>query len=218
MRKFLRCGNLFDGLGDGMKSDQTVVIEDDVIAFVGPASQAPQAAAGDETVDHGSAWVLPGLIDVHVHLSYGNAQANEDVDMFAPPEFRALRAVHAAGKVLRAGYTSLADPASTNRVAASVRDAINCGMFTGPRITCAGRQVTGRQGLGDWYPAWIGVPESSVGVLVRNLDEAIEEIRTQVKDRMDLIKFSVDGLQRNGDGELMSCFSQVSCSFLRYCG
>lgn len=212
MRKYFRCGNLFDGLGDRMKPDQTVVVEDDVIAFVGPTSEAPAAAAGDEVLDHGGAWVLPGLIDIHVHLSYGNAQANEDVDMFAPPEFRALRAMHAAGKVLRAGYTSLADPASTNRVAASVRDAINSGMFTGPRITCAGRQVTGRQGLGDWYPVWIGVPESSVGVLVRNLDEAIEEIRTQVKDRMDFIKFAVDGLQRNGDGELMSCFSQAELS------
>lgn len=212
MRKFLRCGHLFDGLGEDLKSDQTVVVEDGAIAYVGPAAEAPQPRDGDAVTDHSGAWVLPGLIDIHVHLSYGNAQANEDVDMFAPAEYRALRGMHAARQVLNAGYTSLADPASTYRVAAAVRDAIHAGMFQGPRITCAGRQVTARQGLGDWYPTWIGVPESSVGVLVRSLDEAVEEIRSQVKDRMDIVKFAVDGLQRNSAGELMSGFNQAEMS------
>ena len=82
-------------------------------------------------------------------------------------------------------------------------------MFQGPRITTSGRQVTARQGLGDWYPSWIGVPESSVGVLVRNTDEAMEEIRLQVKDRVDFIKIALDGLHRKDpDGELMACFNQ----------
>lgn len=212
MRKFLRCGHLFDGLDDYLKPDQTVVAEDGVIAYVGPTAEAPQPRDGDTVVDHSGSWVLPGLIDIHVHLSYGNAQANEDVDMFAPAEYRALRAMHAARQVLNAGYTSIADPASTHRVAVSVRDAIHAGMFLGPRITSAGRQVTGRQGLGDWYPTWIGVPESSIGVLVRSLVEAIEEIRVQVKDRVDIIKFAVDGLQRNRAGELMSGFNQAELS------
>ena len=110
MRKHLKCGHLFDGLSDELKPDQTVVIEDDLIAFVGPSSEAPPLQTGDLKIDHGNSYVLPGLIDIHVHLSYGNAQANEDVDMFAPPEYRALRALHAAGKVLKAGYTSLAGP------------------------------------------------------------------------------------------------------------
>ncbi len=212
MRKFLRCGYLFDGLSDDVRSDQTVVVEDGVIGYVGPTAEAPRARDGDAVMDHSGAWVLPGLIDIHVHLSYGNAQANEDVDMFAPAEYRALRGMHAARQVLNAGYTSLADPASTYRVAAAVRDAIHAGMFQGPRVTCAGRQVTARQGLGDWYPTWIGVPESSVGVLVRSLDEAVEEIRSQVKDRMDIVKFAVDGLQRNRAGELISGFNQVEMS------
>jgi len=212
MRKFLRCGYLFDGLSDDVQSDQTVVVEDGVIGYVGPTAEAPRTRDGDAVMDHSGAWVLPGLIDIHVHLSYGNAQANEDVDMFAPAEYRALRGMHAARQVLNAGYTSLADPASTYRVAAAVRDAIHAGMFQGPRVTCAGRQVTARQGLGDWYPTWIGVPESSVGVLVRSLDEAIEEIRSQVKDRMDIVKFAVDGLQRNRAGELISGFNQVEMS------
>ena len=89
MRKFLRCGFLFDGLSEDVKSDQTVVVENGVIGYVGPTAEAPRARDGDAIMDHSGAWVLPGLIDIHVHLSYGNAQANEDVDMFAPAEYRA---------------------------------------------------------------------------------------------------------------------------------
>ncbi len=208
MRKFLRCGHLFNGLDQTLATDQTVVIEDDVIVHTGPSAGEPDIAPPDQVIDHSSGFVMPGLIDIHVHLSYGNAKSNEDVDIYAPPEFRALRALNAATKVLKAGYTALADPASTNQVSASVRDAINSGMFEGPRITSSGRQITARQGLGDWYPTWIGVPESSVGVLVRSIDEAIEEIRSQVKNRVDIIKITVDGLQRNRDGELIACFNQ----------
>lgn len=208
MAKYLKCGHLFEGTNDTLLKDQILIIDNERIVFSGGSSDAPPPQKNDEIIDYSQKFVLPGLIDIHVHLSYGNAQANEDVDMYAPPEFRALRALLASQKVLAAGYTSLADPASTNRVSTSVRDAINSGMFVGPRITSSGRQITARQGLGDWYPTWIGVPESSVGVLVRNTDEAIEEIRMQVKDRVDFVKFTADGLHRNSNGELMACFNQ----------
>ena len=212
MGTHLTCGKLFDGLNETAVEDQTIVIDDDRISFVGPTAEAPKPGGGDKIVDYSDDFVLPGLIDIHVHLSYGNAQANEDVDMYAPPEFRALRALAASQKVLRAGYTSIADPASTNRVSPAVRDAINAGMFQGPRVSSSGRQITSRQGLGDWYPSWIGVPESSVGVLVRSIDEGIEEIRLQVKNGVDFIKFTADGLNRNAKGELMACFNQQELS------
>ena len=173
MRTHLICGFLFTGLSDCAETDQTVVFEGDSVAFVGPSAHAPEPAPGDEVLDYSDDFVMPGLIDIHVHLTYGNAQANEDIDMYAPPEYRALRALHAAQQVLKAGYTSIADPASTGRGSAAVRDAINAGLFQGPRITTSGRQITSRQGLGDWYPSWIGAPESSIGVLVRSIDEAI---------------------------------------------
>ena len=209
MRKHLICGTMFDGLKGTAKPDQTIVIDDDRISYVGPSAKAPDQKAGEAVIDHSGDFVMPGLIDIHVHLSYGDGQANEDIDMYSSPEYRALRGLRAAQTVLRAGYTSIADPASTGRCSAGVRDSINSGMFTGPRITTSGRQVTARQGLGDWYPSWIGVPESSVGVLVRNTDEAIEEIRLQVKDRVDFVKIALDGLHRkDSDGELMACFNQ----------
>ncbi|MFM9883601.1 MAG: amidohydrolase family protein [Burkholderiales bacterium] len=209
MRTHIRCGTLFTGLTERADSDQTIVLERDRITHVGPSAQAPAPLPEDRVIDSTKDFVLPGLIDIHVHLSYGNAQANEDIDIYGSTEFRALRALHAAQLVLKAGYTSIADPASTGYCSVGVRDAINAGMFRGPRITTSGRQLTGHQGLGDWYPDSIGVPDSSIGVLVRTPAEAIEEIRLQVKNRVDLIKVTVDGLHRNpANGGLMASFNQ----------
>lgn len=209
MAKHIRCGSLFTGLTTRAERDQTIVAQGDRIAYVGATQAAPKPAATDTVVDYGQAFVTPGLIDVHVHLSYGNAHNEEDLDLYAPVEFRAIRAMMGAQQVLAAGYTSLADPAITGRVTIAVRDAINAGLYVGPRISCSGRQITPRQGLADYYPTWIGVPETSVGVLVRNVKEAIEEIRAEVKDGVDFIKIAADGVYVNPQtGELGGCFAQ----------
>lgn len=209
MRTHYLTDRLFDGTT--MLSGRTLrlSVEGDRIVYVGDHATGPAIGGGEATEDLRGRCILPGLIDIHVHLSYGNAEANEDMDIYAPFEFRALRAAVYAQQVLAAGYTSILDPATTGRVSSSVRDAINAGWYAGPRLTCSGRQLTGRQGLGDWYPLWIGVPETSIGVLVRSPVEAIEEIRSQVKDGVDLIKFDFDGTQVNPrTGHLMACFNQ----------
>ncbi len=208
MRKHITCGKLFDGRGDRAETNQSLVIDDNKIAYVGPADGAPAPSPDDEVIDHSDHFVLPGLIDAHVHLSYGNALTEEDIDLYAPVEFRALRGMEAAQRVLAAGFTSLADPATTGRVTPAIRDAIDGGLFLGPRITTSGRQITNRQGLSDWYPSWIGVPETSIGVLARNAAEGIAEIRLQAKDGVDFIKIAMDGDAMNPSTGLISGYTQ----------
>lgn len=197
MRRHIRCGRLFTGFEDGAAPDRTVVLDGERIAYVGETAGAPRPAPDDEVLDHSGHFVMPGLIDVHVHLSYGNARTEEDIDLYAPVEFRALRGMEAAQRVLAAGFTSLADPTTSGRVTPSIRDAIDAGLFVGPRVTCSGRQITNRQGLSDWYPSWIGVPDTSIGVLARDAAEGIAEIRTMVKDGVDFIKIAMDGDSMN---------------------
>ena len=91
MARHIKCGKLFTGLGDGAETGQTLVMEGETIRFVGPSADAPPPGPGDEVIDHSGHFVLPGLIDMHVHLSYGNAKTEEDIDLYAPLEFRALR-------------------------------------------------------------------------------------------------------------------------------
>jgi imidazolonepropionase-like amidohydrolase len=193
MRKQIRCGSLFSGLSDQAEKDQTIVITDNLIDYVGPSANAPKAGPGEAIIDHSRHFVMPGLIDVHVHLAYGNAKTEEDIDLFSPVEFRALRGLQAAQCVLRAGYTSICDPATSGLVSPSIRDAFEAGLFVGPRVSASGPQITNRQGLTDWYPTWIGVPSTAIGVLCKNAAEGVAEIRKEVKDGVDFIKIAMDG-------------------------
>ncbi len=209
MKKHIRCGTLFTAKDDQAQKDQTIIVSEGKILEVVATESAPTPAPGDQVVDHSKHFVMPGLIDIHVHLSYGNAKSEEDIDIFSPVEYRAIRGLHAAQRVLRAGYTAMADPATTGNVTPAIRDAIACGLFVGPRITTSGRQITNRQGLSDWYPTWIGVPDTSIGVLARNADEGIQEIRKQVKENVDFIKIAMDGDAMNPSTGLVSGYTQA---------
>src|SRR5690242_18503864 len=189
MATHVRCGTLFSAGDTEVRPGQTLVYDErGVLEFVGPTEQAPKVAPGEQVLDYSRQFVMPGLIDVHVHLAYGNAKTEEDIDLYQPMEFRALRGMFFAQKVVAAGYTSICAPGDAGQISLPVRDAITAGLFDGPRVTAAGRYITSRQGLTDWYPSWIGAPDTSIGRLVASKDEAIEEIRVQVKNGVDCIK------------------------------
>lgn len=209
MATHVSCGTLFTGNEDAGRSRQTLIVDArGRLAYVGPTDAAPPAGDGDAILDYGDLFVMPGLHDVHTHLAYGNAKTEEDIDLYQPMEFRALRGLFFAQKCLAAGYTSICAPGDAGQISLSVRNAIDFGLFDGPRVSAAGRYLTTRQGLTDWYPTWIGVPDTSIGRLVTSRDEAIEEIRVQVKNGVDCIKVALDGVQRRPDGELIAAFNQ----------
>ena len=113
-----------------------------------------------------------------------------------------------AQKVAAAGFTAICSPGDAGQISLSIRNAIRAGLFDGPRVMAAGRYLTTHQGLTDWYPSWIGAPETSIGKLVSGNTEAVEEIRRQVKDGVDCIKIALDGIQRRDNGELVAAFTQ----------
>ena len=209
MKTFVRCGTLFTGAEDEPRRGEVLVIGDDGrLAFVGPEQAAPQRAADDRLIDHSAGFVMPGLIDVHTHLAYGNAKTEEDIDLYAPLEFRTLRGMFFAQKVAASGYTAICSPGDAGQISLSIRDAVRAGLFDGPRVMAAGPYITTHQGLTDWYPTWIGAPETSIGKLVTTSDEAVQEVRRQVKNGVDCIKIALDGIQRRPDGELIAAFTQ----------
>lgn len=207
MTEAIRCGTLFTGSKDELLVDHVLIVDDGKVRAAEPYALFA-ASGGQVTVDHTAHFVMPGLIDVHTHLAYGNAKSEEDIDLYGSAEFRALRGAFFAQRVLAAGVTSICSPGDSGRVSVAVRDAIEAGFFEGPSVTAAGPYLTTRQGLTDWYPTWIGVPDTSIGRLVRNRDEAIEEIRRQVKDGVDMVKIALDGIQRRPDGEHIAAFTQ----------
>jgi imidazolonepropionase-like amidohydrolase len=210
MSTHIRCGTFFAGNENAPQTAATLIFGDSgLITHVGPTFQAPPVQPADTVLDYSGLFVMPGLLDVHTHLAYGNAKSEEDIDLYQPLEFRALRGLFFAQKVVAAGYTSICAPGDAGQISLAVRDAIKAGLFEGPRVTAAGRYLTTRQGLTDWYPTWIGVPETSIGRLVTRTDEAIEEIRVQVKNGVDCIKIAMDGFLTREDGSLVAAFTQA---------
>ena len=208
MRTILLCGQLFSGSESVARKEQALVIEGDRITHAGPLAALPALTAADNVIDYRRYFVMPGLSDLHVHLSYGNARSEEEVDLYGSLEYRAIRSLAAAQRMLRAGYTALLDPACAGLVTPALRDALFVGLFQGPRVTAAGPAITSRQGLYDYFPSWIGVPACSTGTLVTSRAEAIETIRRQTKDGVDVIKIAMDGIQGGNSGGLYAAFDQ----------
>ena len=209
MKTFVRCGQLFTGQDDETIKNAALVYDaDGRLGYAGPEKGAPKRRDHDRLIDHSRHFVMPGLIDVHTHLAYGNAKTEEDIDLYSALEFRALRGMFFAQKVAAAGYTAICSPGDAGQISLSIRNAINAGLFDGPRVMAAGPYLTTHQGLTDWYPTWIGAPETSIGKLVHSIDQAVQEIRKQVKNGVDCIKIAMDGIQRRPDGELIAAFTQ----------
>ena len=173
----------------------TVVVEGELIAWAGAADELPAEFASEEAgvTDVRGATVMPGLVDAHMHISFGEPQSEEELFIYTHSAYRAVRAAANAEKVLLAGVTCATDPGGPIGIAPAVRDAVDAGLIQGPRLSAAGRQITSPQGIGDTLPRWVDIEDSSFGAIVRGRDELIGEIRNEVKDGVDLIKIAGSG-------------------------
>ena len=185
-------GRVIDGTLESPVENGAVVLEGNRIAWVGRASRlpAPYVNGAYEVIDLPERSIMPGLIDGHTHISFGESRSEEENALYTPVEFRTAKALYYAKKILQAGVTSAFDAATTYAIAQAVRDAIDTGMFEGPRFTVSGKQLTNHQGLEDSFPSNLEWPPGQAAVLVKTREDLIEAIRLQVKDEVDAIKVS----------------------------
>jgi imidazolonepropionase-like amidohydrolase len=183
-------GTVIDATGAAPKRTD-VLIHNGVIAQVGEfhPHSVPRGAEL-RTVEATGKTVMPGLIDAHCHMTYGESRTEEEIDLYTSPELRTLRAAWNAAKVLRAGVTSISQPGGSYFIGVGLREAIEEGFVLGPRMSAAGRYLTTSNGLTDWYPDSVGVPQGSIGVLTNTLPEMVDEIRRQAKAGVDFIKIA----------------------------
>jgi imidazolonepropionase-like amidohydrolase len=202
-------GDVIDGTGSPKRSDCSIRVKDRHIVALWEGKHRPPEliAQPDRTIDATGKTIMPGLIDAHCHISYGEGRSAEEVDVYGGAEWSTARALWNCGKVLRAGVTSFCDPGSTWMVAVAARDAIENGMFEGPRIFAAGRHIVADGGFADYFPTWLGMPVSAEGVLCSTKDEMVAEVRRQAKNRVDLVKISGDSQAQERDENTGPCFS-----------
>ncbi len=202
-------GNLIDGIADEPRKNASLRVQDGRIVGLWDGPRPPPEAAerADRVIEAAGKTVMPGLIDAHCHISYGEGRTAEEVDVYGGAEWAAVRAVWNCAKVLRSGVTSFCDPGSTWLVAVTARDAIASGMFPGPRIFAAGRHIVGDGGFADYFPSWLGMPVSAEGVLCHTREEMVREVRQQVKNRVDLVKISGDSQAQERLDQAGACLS-----------
>jgi imidazolonepropionase-like amidohydrolase len=188
----IRNCDVIDGLGTPPRRGVDVVVEGNRIARVRQAGSdgAASMEPGATVIDGTGKTVMPGLIDAHCHMTYGESLTQEEQDIWTSVEGRTLRAAWNVQKVLAAGVTGISQPGGSYFIGVAVRDGIEAGKVKGPRMTSAGRYITTSNGLTDWYPDDAGVVEGGIGIRCNTLDEMIAEVRRQVKNRVDFIKLA----------------------------
>jgi imidazolonepropionase-like amidohydrolase len=181
-----------DGAGNPPTPNASVLVKDSRITDVGSHVTREMIPTGErfEEIDATGKTVMPGLIDAHCHMTYGESRSEEEIDLYTSPELRTLKAAFYAQKVLRSGVTSISQPGGSYYIGVGLREAIKDRIVQGPRMTSAGRYISTSNGLTDWFPDGVGVPEGSIGIVHNTLDPMIAEIRHQVKNGVDLIKLA----------------------------
>jgi imidazolonepropionase-like amidohydrolase len=172
---------LIDGTGHEPIADAVIAISEGKITYAGPASGWNEADAS-RIVDLQGQYVLPGLIDAHVHLS-GSGEADSQFEV--PTGAMTLKILSNAQKNLAAGITTVRDLGGWSELEFDVRRSIQRGDFAGPRMCLAGRFISITEAGADYY---VGMYRVADGV-----DEVRKAVREQVKHGADVIKMGVTG-------------------------
>ena len=179
----LRGATLIDGTGTDPIRDAVVVIRGNRIQEVGRAGQV-SVPAGAIVIPVEGKYVLPGMIDLHTHITYPTTV----LEFFTDTDIAAtLRAVDKIKYYVEHGITSLRDVGSRNDVPFMIKEAVRSGLVKGPRIFPAGKLITATGGHG-----------AEGGLLVANgivreangADDFRKAVREQVKAGADVIKLA----------------------------
>lgn len=176
-------GFVFDGTGSE-PTPASVVIERNRIAAVLPEGDTGWPDGAD-VLDVRGHTVLPGLIDLHTHLTYTEPGVAQPLAI--DPAHQTLRAMERLHVFIRSGITSIRDTGSAGTVPFIVKDWVNQNRLPGPRVFAAGSLITGTgghgaEGLSIHHPLYGGIVEAS------GPDEWRDAVRQQFKMGADLIK------------------------------
>ncbi|MEO8673264.1 MAG: amidohydrolase family protein [Tahibacter sp.] len=191
----LKAARLFDGKSGKLSEPGLLVIQGDRIVAVGANSTVPPNA---RIIDLGDATLLPGFIDAHTHLTYDHndnwAQGFYEGMLRFPVE-QALHAARNARVTLQAGVTTVRDVGGGDFIDVGLRNAINDGISTGPRMLVAGHAIGSTGGHCDSspIPPDRAKPSGALEGVCNGPEECRHAVREQMKYGADLIKICASG-------------------------
>jgi len=191
----LKAARVIDGTGAAPIQNGVVVVTDDRIVAVGPASSVT-IPSGARTVDLGNATLLPGFIDAHTHVigrtlgdPAGDDAAVRDVDSFG-----AILSVGSVRNTLLAGFTSIRNVGAPHFDDIAIRKAINEGWVIGPRMQTAAHSlgITGGHCDENGFKPGLDDGDFRTGI-ADGADQIRAAVRYQVKYGADVIKTCATG-------------------------
>ena len=187
--QWLTGGMVLDAAGERfVRSD--IGVEGERITALVPAA-TPDAA--DTVVDLDGCWLVPGLIDCHVHLTQPTDAPDPAAAASRSDAAVALFTAAAAQRTLAAGVTSARDVGGWNYVEMAVRDAINAGQIPGPRLFLAGRLLSITTATVGYYPGMYEVADGA--------EEVRRAVRRQLAEGADVIKVMATGAMLSSETE-----------------
>lgn len=191
----IHAGQAFTSTSEKLTGPISIVVDGNTITRVEKGHIT--VGEGDTLVDLSDSVVLPGLMDMHVHLSFQQGGTSSYLKRFTQNEADyALMASHYAEKTLMAGFTTVRNLGDSYNETVALRNAINRGIATGPRIYTAAKSIatTGghadpTNGMAKRISPHVG-PEQGV---INGVDEARQAIRQRYKDGADTIKITATG-------------------------
>lgn len=195
--------NLFviDGTPGPVQGPMDLLVEGDRIRSLTPSKAQVPAPPGTRTLDLSGLYVLPGLMDAHVHLAGEQGATQMDRLRRQNPILSTVSALENARRTVLGGFTTVRNASAPFGVAIELAKAVEQGRVTGPEIFASGRGLSITGGHGDSQNGW---PEESVqmigGATVDSPDEARKETRRQLREGARAIKlFATGGVLSFGD-------------------
>ncbi|MDA1148717.1 MAG: amidohydrolase family protein [Bacteroidetes bacterium] len=191
-KQYLHCGSVFDPVTERWSKEKTLVVDD---RFIVEVLDGYTAAADGEVIDLKNQFVMPGFIDMHVHIeSESNPRAYLDKFTLNPADI-AFRAVVNAKKTLMAGFTTVRDLGGSG-VNISLKNAIESGLVEGPRIFTTGKTIGSTGSHADPTSGvrkdLMGDPGAVDGI-VNSVEDARKAVRQRYKDGANTIKITATG-------------------------
>lgn len=191
---YIHCGKLIDTKSGKMLKKKTIVVKEKKILAVYDGYKSP-SSKDDQLIDLKTKVVMPGLIDMHVHIENEfNPKTRLERYILNEADI-ALNSTMYAKSTLMAGFTTIRDLGGTG-VNISIRNAINAGKVVGPRIITAGKSLATTGGHADPTNGssrkLVGDPGPKEGV-VNSIEDAYKAVRQRYKNGADCIKITATG-------------------------
>ncbi|MFM7198941.1 MAG: amidohydrolase family protein [Chloroflexota bacterium] len=201
----IRSATLWDGTHADPRPGTTVVMRDGDVTWVGPDG-APSAPLADaQVIDADGRWLLPGLIDLHVHLTFDPRDPDFlRVATQLPVAEAALRGAHHARLMLEAGFTGVRDLGAFGDANVAIKRALDNGWVRGPRLATCGVFITVRGGHADLaLRREVAIDQ---GIAVSGVEGVREAVRSRAHRGADWIKvLATAGVMTGGGAPMGAC-------------